>query len=225
VSFLGVAHELIWFLRGETNIRYLRENKVPIWDAWADSSGELGPIYGKQWRNWVTPEGTTVDQIAQLLRGIREVVSDPRSSWGRRLLLTSWNPGDMPPLSTPTGCHTLAQFNITDGRLSCQMVQRSADVFLGVPYNIASYALLTHILATVCNLQVGEYIHTFGDAHIYENHEEQLRLQLEREPRALPKLRIADSVRASTDLKDLRIDQFSVEGYDPHPAIKGDVAI
>src|SRR5476651_108824 len=159
----SIVHELLWFLAGDTNVKYLREHGVTIWDGWADANGELGPVYGKQWRRWQGPDGRTVDQIADLVSGIRKVIADPNASEARRLLLTAWNPGDMPDPKVPTGCHTFAQFNVTEDRLSCQMYQRSADLFLGVPFNIASYALLTHLLAKVTGLGVGDYIHTFGD--------------------------------------------------------------
>jgi thymidylate synthase len=193
-----IIHELIWFLRGSTNVDYLRENNVTIWDEWADEEGELGPVYGKQWRSWSAPDGRTVDQIAALLRGIEAVKADPTSSVGRRLIVSAWNPPDISQMALPP-CHTMFQFSVTDGRLSCQLYQRSADLFLGVPFNIASYALLTHLVAHVTGLVPGEFIHTFGDAHIYENHIEQVREQLRREPLPLPASNsIPRSLRSTT---------------------------
>lgn len=222
MPFAAVVHELIWFLSGATNTSYLRANKVTIWDEWADASGELGPVYGKQWRRWEKPGGGSVDQIANVIAGIRKVIDNPYASEARRLLLLSWNPGDLPDPKVPTGCHTLTQFNVTDGRLSCQMYQRSADLFLGVPFNIASYALLTHLLAKVTGLGVGDFIHTFGDAHIYENHLEQVDEQLKRVPRPLPRLELDDSI---TSLDGLRIDQIRLKDYNPQPPLKGAIAI
>jgi thymidylate synthase len=218
----AIVHELLWFLSGSTNVAYLRANKVTIWDEWSDERGELGPVYGKQWRRWQGPDGKTVDQIANLVAGIRKVTDDPNASEARRLLLTAWNPADMPDPKVPTGCHTFAQFNVTDGRLSCQMYQRSADLFLGVPFNIASYALLTHLLAKVTGLGVGDYIHTFGDAHIYENHFAQVDEQLKREPRPLPMLELDDSITA---MDGIRFEQVRLKNYDPHPALRGEVAV
>src|SRR5918995_7141804 len=177
MPWAAVVHELLWFLSGSTNVRYLREHKVTIWDEWADASGELGPVYGKQWRRWEGPSGS-VDQVANLVAGIRKVIANPHASEARRLILTAWNPADTPDPKVPTGCHTLVQFNVTDGRLSCQLYQRSADMFLGVPFNIASYALLTMMLAQVTGLQPGDFVHTFGDAHLYLNHIDQTRDQL-----------------------------------------------
>jgi thymidylate synthase len=217
----AIVHELLWFLSGSTNTAYLRANKVTIWDEWADADGELGPVYGKQWRRWQTADGRTVDQIANLAAGIRQVIADPNASIARRLLLTAWNPGDMPDPKVPTGCHTFAQFNVTEGRLSCQMYQRSADLFLGVPFNIASYALLTHLLANVTGLEVGDYIHTFGDAHIYDNHLEQVDEQLKRELRPLPTLEL-DPIPS---MDDIRVEQIHLRGYNPHPPLRGEVAI
>ena len=187
VAFNAIVHELIWFLRGSTNIRYLKEHGVTIWDEWADAEGELGPVYGKQWRSWAAPDGRTVDQIDYVLQGIRSLRDDPTASVGRRLIVSAWNPADISQMALPP-CHTLFQFNVTEGRLSCQLYQRSADLFLGVPFNIASYALLTHLVAHVSQLEVGEFIHTFGDAHIYSNHLDQVDEQLGREPLALPRL-------------------------------------
>lgn len=218
----AIVHELLWFLSGETNVAYLRANKVKIWDEWADASGELGPVYGKQWRRWQGADGQLVDQIARLVEGIRRVKADPHASEARRLLLSAWNPGDMPDPKVPTGCHTFAQFNIHDDRLSCQMYQRSADLFLGVPFNIASYALLTHLLAKTTGLQVGDYIHTFGDAHIYENHFEQVDEQLKRQPGPLPTLELDDMI---TSMDGLKFEQIRLKNYQPLPPLRGEVAI
>src|SRR5689334_12792982 len=193
VLLLSVVHELLWFLRGETNIRYLREHGVTIWDEWADESGELGPVYGKQWRAWASPDGGAIDQIAYILGGIEALGKDHTASVGRRLIVTSWNPADVSRMALPP-CHTLFQFDVTGGKLSCQLYQRSADLFLGVPFNIASYALLTHLVAHVTGLGVGDFVHTFGDAHIYTNHLEQVDEQLAREPFELPRLEIDPGV-------------------------------
>ena len=217
----AIVHELLWFLSGDTNVRYLRENKVTIWDEWADASGNLGPVYGKQWRRWEGQRGT-VDQVANLVAGIRKVIADPHASEARRLILTAWNPADMPDPKVPTGCHTLVQFNVTDGRLSSQLYQRSADMFLGVPFNIASYALLTHILAKLTGLEVGEYVHTFGDAHIYDNHFEAVDEQLKREPYPLPRLEIVGDI---TSIDSLKADQFKLVGYQSHGRLPGEVAV
>jgi thymidylate synthase len=222
MPFGVIVHELLWFLSGSTNIAYLRKHNVRIWDQWADERGELGAVYGKQWRRWAKPGGGTIDQIAMVVEGIRRVAADPNALEARRLLLTAWNPGDMPPPHVPTGCHTLAQFNVTSGRLSCQLYQRSADLFLGVPFNIASYALLTHLLATVTGLDVGEYIHTFGDAHIYENHFAQVDEQLTRAPRVLPRLELDEAI---TDIDSVRFEQVRVRDYEPYPPLKGEVAV
>ena len=211
----SIAHELLWFLRGETNIRYLKENGVSIWDEWADENGELGPVYGHQWRHWPTADGGEVDQIRRLVEGLR------RNPDSRRHLVTAWNPGDVDRMALPP-CHALFQFYVADGRLSCQLYQRSADIFLGVPFNIASYALLTLMVAQVTGLRPGEFVHTFGDAHLYLNHLEQARLQLSREPRALPTMRLAPGVE---DLFAFRFEDFILEGYDPHPHIPAPVAI
>jgi len=221
MPFQAVVHELIWFLRGETNIAYLQKHKVRIWDQWADANGDLGSCYPKHWRHFAGPNGP-IDQIAALVEGIRETVRNPHASVARRLLLTAWHPADMPDPSVPTGCHTLAQFDVTRGKLSCQMYQRSADMFLGVPFNIASYAVLVHLLAKVCHLTPGEYIHTFGDAHIYENHLEQVDEQLTRTPLPLPTLKLDDSIDS---IDDLDISQFGLEGYRSHPALRGEVAV
>jgi thymidylate synthase len=217
----AIVHELLWFLTGDTNTRYLRERKVTIWDEWADADGNLGPVYGKQWRHWQGPQGE-VDQVANLVAGIRKVIANPHASEARRLLLTAWNPADMPDPKVPTGCHTLVQFNVTDGRLSSQLYQRSADMFLGVPFNIASYALLTHMLAKLTGLGVGEYVHTFGDAHIYDNHFEAVDEQLKREPFPLPRLEIAGEI---TDIDHLRAEQFKLVGYQSHGRLPGEVAV
>ncbi len=211
----SIVHELLWFIRGETNVRSLREAGVTIWDEWADEAGELGPVYGKQWRSWETNDGRTIDQLAWVVDEIR------RNPDSRRLLVNAWNPGDIGEMALPP-CHCLFQFFVAEGRLSCQLYQRSADVFLGVPFNIASYALLTMMVAQVCDLDPGEFVHTFGDAHLYLNHLEQARLQLTREPRPLPKLRLNPAVRS---LFDFRYEDIVIEGYDPHPAIKAPVAV
>ena len=222
IPFYAIVHELIWFLSGSTNVDYLRKNKVTIWDEWCDDSGELGPVYGKQWRRWTRPDGSTVDQIADLIAGIRKVKADPHAAEARRLLLLSWNPGDLPDPRVPTGCHTLSQFNVTAGKLSCQLYQRSADLFLGVPFNIASYALLTHILAHLTSLQPGQFIHTFGDAHIYENHLAQVDEQLTRVPKTLPRLVVNPLLRS---IDEIRADFFELQGYQPAPALRGEIAI
>jgi thymidylate synthase len=211
----SIFYELLWFLRGDTNVRWLQERGVTIWDEWADESGELGPIYGHQWRSWPTRDGGTLDQIARLLEGIR---NDPDS---RRHIVTAWNPADLGAMKLPP-CHALFQFWVADGRLSCQLYQRSADTFLGVPFNIASYALLTMMVAQATGLQAAEFVHTFGDAHLYLNHLEQARLQLTREPRPLPRLVLNPEVRS---LFDFTYEDFRLEGYDPHPAIKAPIAV
>ena len=211
----SIIHELLWFLRGDTNVRYLRENGVTIWDEWADADGELGPVYGQQWRAWPTPDGGQIDQIAQVVRDIR------RTPDSRRLMVTAWNPADVPKMALAP-CHALFQFYVADGRLSCQLYQRSADVFLGVPFNIASYALLTRMVAHVCNLEPGDFVHTFGDTHLYLNHLDQAREQLSRQPRALPQLDINPEVQ---DLFAFRFEDFTLTGYDPHPPIKAPVAV
>jgi len=216
----SIIHELIWFLAGDTNIKYLKDNGVSIWDEWADANGDLGPVYGKQWRSWAKPDGGAVDQIAELLVEIR------RNPDSRRLIVSAWNPADVPKMALAP-CHCLFQFHVAKGksgkgRLSCQLYQRSADMFLGVPFNIASYALLTHMIAQVCDLEPGDFVHTFGDVHLYSNHLEQARLQLSREPLALPKLRLNPAV---TDLFAFRYEDVAIEGYQAHPAIKAPVAV
>jgi thymidylate synthase len=211
----SIIHELLWFLKGDTNIRYLKENGVSIWDDWADANGDLGPVYGYQWRSWHAPDGRIIDQIAQLVDGLKK---NPDS---RRHIVTAWNPADIERMKLPP-CHALFQFYVADGRLSCQLYQRSADIFLGVPFNIASYALLTLMLAQVCGYRPGDFVHTLGDAHLYTNHLEQARLQLSRQPRALPQLRINPAV---TDLFAFRFEDFALEGYDPHPHIPAPVAV
>jgi thymidylate synthase len=211
----SIIHELLWFLQGDTNIRYLKENGVSIWDDWADANGDLGPVYGYQWRSWQAPDGRSIDQIAQLVDGLK---NNPDS---RRHIVSAWNPADIERMKLPP-CHALFQFYVADGRLSCQLYQRSADIFLGVPFNIASYALLTLMVAQVCGYRPGDFVHTLGDAHLYSNHLEQARLQLTRVPRALPQLRINPAVR---DLFAFRFEDFTLEGYDPHPHIAAPVAV
>src|SRR5215475_213732 len=211
----SIAHELIWFLRGDTNIRYLHDNGVTIWDEWADNDGELGPVYGKQWRSWECADGRTVDQISWVIDEIR------RNPDSRRLVVSAWNVGDLPQMALQP-CHALFQFYVADGRLSCQLYQRSADIFLGVPFNIASYALLTHMIAGVTGLGVGEFVHTLGDAHLYNNHVDQARIQLERTPRPLPRLELTPGVRS---IFDYTYDDIQVIGYDPYPAIKAPIAV
>lgn len=211
----SIIHELLWFLAGDTNIGYLKDNKVSIWDEWADENGELGPVYGKQWRSWATPSGDSIDQIAKLLESLTK---NPDS---RRHIVSAWNPADVDEMALPP-CHCLFQFYVAEGKLSCQLYQRSADIFLGVPFNIASYALLTHMIAQVVGLKVGDFVHTFGDAHLYLNHIEQAELQLSRAPRDLPTLKLDTAV---SSLFDFRYDHITIEGYDPHPAIKAPIAI
>jgi thymidylate synthase len=215
VHFKSIAIELLWFLRGETNVRWLQERGVSIWDEWADENGDLGPVYGKQWRRWEGPDGTEIDQLSNILEQIK---SNPSS---RRLIVSGWNPADVPNMALPP-CHTLYQFNIANGKLSCQLYQRSADMFLGVPFNIASYALLTAMVAQVCGLEPGEYIHTFGDAHIYSNHMDQVREQLSRTPKALPKLHLNPDAK---DLFAFEYEDITLEGYDPLPRIAAPVAV
>ena len=215
VHFKSVLHELLWFLRGETNTAYLKQHGVSIWDEWADADGELGPVYGRQWRAWGCADGTTVDQIAQVVAEIR------RHPDSRRLLVSAWNVGDLPRMALQP-CHALFQFYVAEGRLSCQLYQRSGDAFLGVPFNIASYALLTHMVAQVCDLAVGDFVHTLGDVHLYRNHVEQARLQLTRQPLPLPRLQLDPAIRA---LDDFRAEHIVLEGYAPHPPIKAPVAV
>ena len=211
----SIVHELIWFLAGDTNTRYLKVHGVSIWDDWADENGDLGPVYGRQWRSWATPEGRTIDQIQEVVETLK---TNPDS---RRMVVTAWNPTDIPDMALAP-CHCLFQFYVADGRLSCQLYQRSADVFLGVPFNIASYALLTLMMAQVTGLKPGEFVHTFGDAHLYLNHLEQADLQLSRAPRALPRMEIDPSVRSIFQFK---YEHFALLGYDPHPHIKAEVAV
>jgi len=211
----SIIHELLWFLQGDTNIRYLKDNGVSIWDEWADANGDLGPVYGKQWRRWEAPDGRTIDQITQLVEGLKK---NPDS---RRHLVCAWNPADVDRMALPP-CHALFQFYVADGRLSCQLYQRSADIFLGVPFNIASYALFTLMVAQVCGYQPGDFVHTLGDAHLYLNHLDQARLQLSRGPRPLPRMRLNPEV---TDLFAFRFEDFTLEGYDPHPHIPAKVAV
>jgi thymidylate synthase len=223
MPFRQVVVELIWFLSGSTNVRFLHDHGVTIWDEWAEpKTGELGPIYGKQWRDWEGAGGRRVDQVSLLLRGIAAVKADPTASAARRLILTSWNPADLGQVRGPSGCHTLCQFSISEGRLSCQLYQRSADLFLGVPWNIACYALLTHLVARVTGLQVREFIHSFGDAHIYANHLEVVARQLEREPFPLPRLELDPGI---TSLDNLAPEQFALHDYRSHPPLKGEVAV
>ncbi len=215
VHLRSIVHELLWFIRGETNVAYLRDNKVSIWDEWADADGELGPVYGKQWRRWTGSDGREIDQLRWV---VDEIQRNPDS---RRLIVSAWNVADLPQMALMP-CHTLFQFYVADGRLSCQLYQRSADLFLGVPFNKASYALLTHMVARHCGLGVGDFVHVLGDAHLYSNHFEQAREQLSRAPRALPTLALAPE---ATDLFAMRYEDILVTGYDPHPAIKAPVAV
>ena len=211
----SIIHELLWFLKGDTNIKYLKENKVSIWDEWADEDGNLGPVYGSQWRSWPTRDGDTIDQIKQIIKQIKET---PDS---RRIIVSAWNVGEIKNMALPP-CHAFFQFYVADNKLSCQLYQRSADTFLGVPFNIASYALLTMMVAQVCNLELGDFVHTLGDAHLYLNHLEQAELQISREVRALPIMKINPEVKA---LLDFKYEDFELLNYDPHPHIKGAVAI
>ncbi|MEZ7838884.1 MAG: thymidylate synthase [Flavobacteriales bacterium] len=211
----SIIHELLWFLKGDTNIQYLKENKVRIWDEWADEDGNLGPVYGSQWRSWPTANGKHIDQITQV---IDQIKNNPDS---RRLIVSAWNVGEIENMALPP-CHAFFQFYVADGKLSCQLYQRSADIFLGVPFNIASYALLTMMIAQVCDLEVGEFIHTLGDAHLYSNHLEQTELQLSRETKTLPTMKINSEIK---NIFDFTIDDFELVNYDPHPHIKGLVAV
>jgi thymidylate synthase len=215
VHLKSIIHELLWFLKGSTNIAYLKENGVSIWDEWADAEGNLGPVYGYQWRNWPKPDGSHIDQITQVINQIKKT---PDS---RRLIVSAWNVADVDQMKLPP-CHAFFQFYVADGKLSCQLYQRSADIFLGVPFNIASYALLTMMVAQVCELELGDFVHTLGDAHIYNNHMDQVKEQLSRTPRALPTMRINAGVK---DIFAFSFDDFTLEGYDPHPAIKAPVAV
>ena len=215
VHLRSIIYELLWFLRGDTNIQYLRENGVSIWDEWADEHGELGPVYGSQWRSWPAPDGRTIDQLASVLDRIQ---ADPDS---RRLIVSAWNVAQIPEMALPP-CHALFQFYVAEGRLSCQLYQRSADVFLGVPFNIASYSLLTLMIAQVCGLRAGDFVHTFGDVHLYNNHIEQAELQLARQPRDLPTMELNPSI---TNVLDFRYEDFTLKNYDPHPHIKAPVAV
>lgn len=212
----SIIHELLWFISGDTNIKYLKDNKVRIWDEWADENGDLGPVYGYQWRKWQTPDGREVDQVAKLVDGLK---NNPHS---RRHILTAWNPADVDDMALPP-CHSFIQFYVsTDKKLSCQLYQRSADIFLGVPFNIASYALFTMMLAQVCDLGVGDFVHTMGDAHLYSNHIDQAKLQLTRDPRPLPEMKINPGVKSIFDFK---FEDFELTGYDPHPHIKAEVSV
>ena len=211
----SIIYELLWFLKGDTNIKYLHDHKVSIWDEWADENGDLGPIYGKQWRSWATADGEPIDQITQL---IEQIKTNPDS---RRLLVCAWNVGEIDKMALPP-CHILFQFYVANGKLSCQLYQRSADIFLGVPFNIASYALFTMMIAQACRLRYGEFIHTLGDAHIYSNHIEQVKLQLNRQPRKLPIMKLNPEKK---NIFDFDYEDFQLEGYNPHPHIKGDVAV
>ena len=215
VHLKSIIHELLWFLQGSTNIAYLKENGVRIWDEWADENGNLGPVYGYQWRNWPKPDGSHIDQIAQVVNAIKK---NPDS---RRLIVSAWNVADVDQMKLPP-CHAFFQFYVADGKLSCQLYQRSADIFLGVPFNIASYALLTMMVAQVCNLKLGDFVHTLGDAHIYTNHMEQVHEQLSRDIRPLPQMKINSNVK---DIFSFKFEDFELVNYDPHPAIKGQVAV
>jgi thymidylate synthase len=211
----SIIHELLWFLKGDTNVKYLHEHKVTIWDEWADEEGNLGPVYGAQWRRWKGPDGREHDQIADVIQRIKT------SPYSRRHIVSAWNVAHIEDMALPP-CHLMFQFFVDNGKLSCQLYQRSADLFLGVPFNIASYALLTMMVAQVCDLQPGDFVHTFGDLHLYKNHLEQARLQLTREPRPLPTMRINPDVK---DIDAFKFEDFTLEGYDPHPAIKAEIAV
>jgi thymidylate synthase len=215
VHLRSIIHELIWFLKGETNIKYLKDNGVSIWDEWADEDGELGPVYGSQWRSWPTPDGRHIDQITQV---VHQLKTNPDS---RRIIVSAWNVAEIENMALPP-CHSFFQFYVAEGKLSCQLYQRSADIFLGVPFNIASYALLTMMMAQVCDLEPGDFVHTLGDAHLYNNHLEQTQLQLSREPRPLPKMRLNPEVK---DVLEFTFEDFTLENYNPHPGIKAPVAV
>ena len=215
VHLRSIVHELLWFLKGETNIQYLKDNNVSIWDEWANENGELGPVYGKQWRSWSAADGKTIDQISDVIAQIKK---NPDS---RRLIVSAWNVAELPDMALMP-CHTLFQFYVAEGKLSCQLYQRSADVFLGVPFNIASYALLTMMMAQVCDLQAGDFIHTFGDVHIYSNHMEQVKLQLSRTPYPLPTMKLNPAIK---NIFDFKFEDFALENYQSHPAIKAPVAV
>ncbi|MCF8255443.1 MAG: thymidylate synthase [Bacteroidia bacterium] len=215
VHLKSILHELLWFIKGETNTKYLTDNGVTIWDEWADKDGNLGPVYGYQWRSWPAPNGQHIDQLSEVIETIKK---NPDS---RRMIVSAWNVADLPQMALMP-CHAFFQFYVADGKLSCQLYQRSADMFLGVPFNIASYAFLTHMIAQVCNLQVGDFVHTFGDAHIYSNHFEQVELQLSRDPRPYPTLKMNPDIKSIFDFK---FEDFALENYNPHPAIKAPVAV
>ncbi len=215
LSLRAITHELLWFIKGDTNIEYLKENNVRIWNEWADENGDLGPVYGEQWRSWPTPEGEKIDQLRNI---IEQIKTNPDS---RRLVVSAWNVADLDKMAL-SPCHCLFQFYVADGKLSCQLYQRSADLFLGVPFNIASYSLLTMMIAQECGLEYGDFVHTFGDVHIYSNHLEQVKLQLTREPRSLPKMKLNPDVKR---VEDFTFDDFELVEYDPHPHIKGEVSV
>lgn len=215
VHLRSIIHELLWFIAGDTNIKYLHDNKVTIWDEWADENGDLGPVYGHQWRSWATPQGGKIDQLANVVEQLKK---NPNS---RRHIVSAWNPGEVDNMALPP-CHAMFQFYVADNKLSCQLYQRSADVFLGVPFNIASYALLTQMIAQVCGYELGEFVHTLGDTHIYLNHFEQVETQLSREPRELPKMEINPDVKSIFDFK---YEDFNLINYDPHPVIKAPIAV
>lgn len=215
VHLRSIIHELLWFLKGDTNIKYLKENRVRIWDEWADENGDLGPVYGKQWRSWTGPNGEVIDQITDLIHNLKH---NPNS---RRHIVTAWNPAELPQMAL-SPCHCLFQFYVANGKLSCQLYQRSADTFLGVPFNIASYALLTMMIAQVCDLEAGDFVHTFGDTHLYLNHLEQAKLQLSRDTRTLPKMKINPKVK---DIFDFKYEDFKLVNYKPHPHIKAAVSV
>lgn len=215
VHLRSIIHELLWFIKGETNIKYLKDNNVRIWDEWADENGDLGPVYGRQWRSWPKPDGTRIDQLQQVIDMLK---TNPDS---RRIIVSAWNVSELDQMALMP-CHSFFQFYVADGKLSCQLYQRSADMFLGVPFNIASYALLTMMIAQVCELQLGDFVHTFGDAHIYSNHQEQVALQLSRDARPYPNMKLNPDIK---DINDFTIEDFVLENYEPHPGIKAPVAV